>query len=146
MAGFGEDDAEVVGTVKLRALTMFDAQRMTLYGTMAGLIDAGLSFSDAAEIVAGEFEGADDPTSAKSVRIFFKAVEEARAAGKGDLRSKAAAAFGAKFICPEEMALVVSLLSAPRPERILEAASRLLELQARTRATSVVGSQQRFVG
>jgi hypothetical protein len=146
MPSFGEDDAEVVGTVKLRALTMFDAQRMTLYGTMAGLIDAGLSFAEAAEKLADEFESVDEPSSAQSVRIFFYAVEEARAVGGGDLRSKASAAFGAKFICPEEMALLTSLLTAPRPERILDAASRLLELQARTRATSVAGSQQRFVG
>lgn len=146
MVGFGEADAEVGGAVKLRALVMFDAQRMTLYATIAGMVEAGIEIREAAEIVAEEFEAADDPKAAKSVRVFFAGLEGARTSGRGAVRNLAKAAFGEKFVCPEEMALLTSLVAAPKPERILEAASRLLELQTRTRAAAVVGSQQRFVG
>lgn len=146
MAGFGEDEIETFEPVRLRSLVMYDAQRMTLYATMAGLVDAGLSFEQASEIVAAEFESVDDVKSAQSVRLFFGAVDGARKAGEGSLRAAATKAFGVNFICPEEMALLMSLVSSPRPECVLETASRLLEIQARTRAASATGSHQRFAG
>lgn len=150
MAGFGDGDAEVGGTVRLRALTMFDAQRMTLYGTVAGMIDAGFSFKEAADLLSVEFEASGDVASAQSSQIFFSAVDKTRAErskkGSDALREAAASAFGAKFVCPEEMALLVSLAVAPRPEKVLEAASRLLELQGRTRAKAASGPMPRFAG
>lgn len=170
MSGFDEDDGFVTETpVKTlehksgstarmgrggRALSMFDAQRSSLFGTMAGLLDGGLPMDVATELLSSEFrrEGAND--AAMSVDMFFGTVAAVRnAAGEGPyqesfsrIEDAAFEAFGNKFVGAEEMSLLKALAVASLPSRILESCSLLLSRYEASRAPSMANPARRYVG
>lgn len=163
MSGFDEDDVFATEATSFeresrsgfdrlakssRALSMFDNVRGTMYATMAGLIHAGIGMEQAAAILSAEYRSEKMEDAATSVAMFFgEAVKAIEGGGKdvsaliGDAASRA---FGAKFVGPEEMALLKALAVSPSPERILQACAGIIGQYEGERVTGSTANFRRF--
>ncbi len=145
MSGFDEDDVFATEATSFeregrsgfdrlarssRALSMFDNVRGAMYATMAGLIHAGIGMEQAAAILSAEYRSEKMDDAATSVAMFFGEAAKAIEGGGKDVAAvigdAASRAFGAKFVGPEEMALLKALAVSPSPERILQACAGII--------------------
>lgn len=137
-----------------RALSMFDAQRATLYSTMAGLIDGGLEIRTATSMLSSEFTREGSADASTSVQLFFGAIADARellisgpdAGVFAKVEDAAFEAFGNRFVGAEEMSLLKALAVSPMPARILESCSMLLGKYEAGRLKGVMAPVRKFVG
>lgn len=131
-----------------RALSMFDNVRGTMYATMAGLIHAGIGMEHAAAILSAEYKNEKMDDAATSVAMFFgdaaKAIEGGGKDVSATIGDAALRAFGAKFVGPEEMALLKALAVSPSPDRILQACAGIIGQYEGERATGSTASFRRF--
>lgn len=106
LGNFGEASEEVRVRDTNPVLHLKHDKRFIVYLTVAGLVDAGLSLKQAGLLVSQEYNEPKMEIASKAVSSFFENIDSTDGS---DIVALANKSFGAKFLEPEERAVLVSL-------------------------------------
>lgn len=115
---------------------LLDGERVMLYLTVAGLLDAGVPFETTLELVADEFASYKKHAEGQRLVEFFTGIHEARRTRTDadtpahDIGAMAERCFGAHFLQREELVLLRGLAYTDDIAAILRSAAEILRSNA----------------